>query len=263
MDFSSSRGAYESPGNPESDPAGTPLYMAPELGQGATPSRESDLYALGVLLYYLVTAHFPVRGTRIESLRRAHENGERHLLRDERPGLSDVFVHAVEKALRRNPEERFASAGAMEEALREVVAVPVPKIETVERQAATPVPLLIEVRVIARLARAGTWVAGITAALTGLGFFTSAALNTVLGRSAVYAQESVLDWFIWGLRSLIGPTYHIVVTVLPFLFVAFGFGSSRRFHRRDACFRRSEYARAQLATAISGRSRRSHCLQDS
>ena len=221
MDFSSSRGADESPGNPDSDPAGTPLYMAPELWEGETPHPDSDIYALGVLLYYLVTNEFPVRGTSIESLRRAHEDGERHLLRDERPGLPDVFVRAVEKALRQNPKERFASAGAMEEALRELVA-PVPKTETLEREAATPAPLPIEVRVIARLARAGTWVLGITAALTGLGFLTSAALNTVLGRSALYAQESVFDWFIWGLRSLIGPTYHIVVTVLPFLFVAFG-----------------------------------------
>ncbi|GEM_PF-5056891 len=210
MDFSSSRGADESPGNPESDPAGTPLYMAPELWQGATPSRESDLYALGVLLYYLVTAHFPVRGTRIESLRRAHENGEHYLLRDERQGLSDVFVRAVEKALRRNPEERFASAGALEEALREVVAVPVPKIETVET--ATPEP-----------ASSGTTLAlfagfGLTAGgvvfLTFLGFITNSAFRMALHVPPGFSTDSLADHLGLGVQAMIPVVYYSAWTFL-------------------------------------------------
>src|SRR5688572_25244323 len=40
--------------------AGTPLYLAPEMFRDAPASVQTDIYALGVLLYYLVTAGFPV-----------------------------------------------------------------------------------------------------------------------------------------------------------------------------------------------------------
>jgi serine/threonine protein kinase/tetratricopeptide (TPR) repeat protein len=42
--------------------AGTPRYMAPELWQGEPPSKASDLYALGVILYELVTGYQPFTG---------------------------------------------------------------------------------------------------------------------------------------------------------------------------------------------------------
>ena len=46
--------------DPPSRTAGTPIYLAPEVLQGAAPSEQSDLYSLGVLLYYLVSGEFPV-----------------------------------------------------------------------------------------------------------------------------------------------------------------------------------------------------------
>jgi len=206
MDFSSSRGADDSPGNPESDPTGTPLYMAPELWEKNSPTVESDIYALGVLLYHLVTGEFPVRAPSVELLREAHKNRERHLLRDERPGLPDAFVRTVEKALSANPLERFRSAGALEEALH-------------AQQELVPAkdPLTFEVRVIARAARIGVWMGGIFWILVALGFITSTALNVVLSRPSEYAPESLGDWFVWGARSLIGPVRHAVVTIIPLL----------------------------------------------
>jgi serine/threonine protein kinase len=207
MDFSSSRGADDSPGNPESDPTGTPLYMAPELWEKNSPTVESDIYALGVLLYHLVTGEFPVRASSIELLRGAHENRERHLLRDERPGLPDAFVRTVEKALSANPVERFRTAGALEEALRAQQEL----VLSDEQR------LPFEVRVIARLARIGLWLGGTFWSLVVLGFITSTSLNVVLGRPSEYAPESVGDWFVWGARSLIGPVRHAVVTIVPLL----------------------------------------------
>ena len=41
--------------------AGTPLYMAPELFEGRSVSVRSDVYSVGVLLFFLVTGEFPVR----------------------------------------------------------------------------------------------------------------------------------------------------------------------------------------------------------
>jgi serine/threonine-protein kinase len=97
--------------------SGTPYYMAPELFSGAPPSERADLYALGVLLYRLVTASFPVQAVTWEELRAKHARRESTLLRDRRPDLPEAFVAAVERATASDPAQRFATAGQMEQAL--------------------------------------------------------------------------------------------------------------------------------------------------
>ena len=51
---------------------GTPLYLAPEIFRGQKASVQSDLYSLGVMLFYLVSGKFPVAAATMEQLRRAH-----------------------------------------------------------------------------------------------------------------------------------------------------------------------------------------------
>jgi TolB-like protein/Tfp pilus assembly protein PilF len=94
--------------------AGTPVYLAPELLMDGVPTVRSDLYSLGVLLYYLVTGEFPVVGDSLDELRMAHMAGQRTLLRDARPDLPAAFVRVVDAATAVLPEERPNSAGAME-----------------------------------------------------------------------------------------------------------------------------------------------------
>ena len=93
---------------------GTPLYLAPEVLQGEAPTVQSDLYSLGVLLFYLVSGDFPVLGNSLDSLREEHRHGHRRLLRDLRPDLPAAFVRMVDVALSARREERPATAGAME-----------------------------------------------------------------------------------------------------------------------------------------------------
>jgi eukaryotic-like serine/threonine-protein kinase len=114
--------------------SGTPLYLAPEVLAGEAATVRSDVYALGVLLYYLVTGSFPVRGRSLEELRRAHERGGARLLRDARPDLPERFVRAVEKALARDPAERHPSAGAFEKALNRVLRDETSRVVTVPRR---------------------------------------------------------------------------------------------------------------------------------
>jgi len=92
----------------------TPLYMAPEVLLGAQPTVPSDLYSLGVLLYFLVTGEFPVIATSLEELKLAHAGHRKRLLRDIRPDLPSSFVLVVETAMAPRPEDRPASAGALE-----------------------------------------------------------------------------------------------------------------------------------------------------
>jgi serine/threonine protein kinase len=90
---------------------GTPLYLAPEIITGRAASVQTDIYALGVLMYYLVTGQFPVIGTSLAEIVLAHARGQRRHLRDARPDLPDAFVSVVERALDPDPKRRFQSAG--------------------------------------------------------------------------------------------------------------------------------------------------------
>jgi Tol biopolymer transport system component len=102
-------------------PAGTPLYMAPEILDGARPTPAADIYSLGVLLYHLVTQTYPVNGATKGEIHDAHRRGERRRLRDARPDLPEAFVQTVERALADEPSKRHESAGAFEEALASAV----------------------------------------------------------------------------------------------------------------------------------------------
>lgn len=111
MDFGAGRFSDRHPAVTRA--AGTPLYLAPEVLQGGQATVQSDLYALGVLLYLLVTGSYPVQGASMEQLIAAHIGGQRRNLRDARPDLPDSFVEAVERALEPDPGRRFATAGDM------------------------------------------------------------------------------------------------------------------------------------------------------
>jgi serine/threonine-protein kinase len=96
------------------DMAGTPLYLAPEIFNGGSASVRTDLYSLGVLLYRLVTVSFPVRARSIEDLRAAHGTAGAVGLRDARADLPTAFVRVVDRAIAADPEQRYATAGALE-----------------------------------------------------------------------------------------------------------------------------------------------------
>jgi serine/threonine protein kinase/Tol biopolymer transport system component len=103
--------------------AGSPLYLSPELFDGVEASPQSDIYSVGVLLYHLVTSEFPVRGRTIKDLRVAHRENKRIRLRDIRPDLPAQLIDAIETALSAAPDQRFATAEAMEATLRASLVV--------------------------------------------------------------------------------------------------------------------------------------------
>jgi serine/threonine protein kinase/Tfp pilus assembly protein PilF len=98
--------------------AGTPVYMAPELFEGHRATSQSDIYSLGVLLFYLVTGQYPVVAATRPDVQAAHRSGHRRLLRDLRPDLPASFIECVEALTAVDPLKRIQTAGAAEAAIQ-------------------------------------------------------------------------------------------------------------------------------------------------
>jgi len=114
MDFGTGREIDPSGRRRLPDLAGTPLYIAPEVFDGAPASQATDVYSLGVLLYHLVTGSFPVWAKTVEELKQKHARSEAIRLRDARADVPTVFVAVVDRAIAKNPANRYKTAGALE-----------------------------------------------------------------------------------------------------------------------------------------------------
>ena len=91
---------------------GTPHYLAPELIEGAEATRQSDLYALGCVLYECVAGGPPFAGSRPAEIGFAHLTEPPPDLRERRPELTGELVHALLSALEKDPAARPTTATA-------------------------------------------------------------------------------------------------------------------------------------------------------
>lgn len=178
------------------DLVGTPLYMAPELLAGEPASVQSDVYAAGVLLYHLVTGHYPVEGRTELDVIDAHRAGRRRPLLERRSDLPLPFVQVVSKALAPNPAERWESAGAMLEAL-----------------GALTQPASDERTWVAVTRRSAVAALAIVAGLIAIGMVSSRFFNSVLGREE-FAQESIGDWLYWGAVAMVAPMVMVLMVLV-------------------------------------------------
>ena len=88
MDFSGAQSIQREPRAVVT--SGTPLYMAPELLDHGAATIASDVYSLGVLLFFLLSGNLPVEGSTVAELKKAHAEGRRRRLRDLRPDAPEA-----------------------------------------------------------------------------------------------------------------------------------------------------------------------------
>ncbi|MEM7354291.1 MAG: protein kinase, partial [Acidobacteriota bacterium] len=95
---------------------GTPYYMAPEQAVGISDPR-SDLWALGVILFEMLTGERPFVGPNHSAIIQSAQNDPTPDVKAKRPDAPDVLVRAVERMLAKDPTERFQSADELVAAL--------------------------------------------------------------------------------------------------------------------------------------------------
>lgn len=101
---------------------GSPAYMAPELLAGAVPGAGSDLYALGVLLFELLSGRRPHDSASMGTLLREIATVDAPDLREQCPHVPPTLALAVRSLLARQPGARPRSAAAAAEALQQIDA---------------------------------------------------------------------------------------------------------------------------------------------
>lgn len=99
---------------------GTAAYMAPEQVVGDTVDQRADIYSLGVMLYEMSCGRPPYEGQSALTVMMKHVNEPLPDIRLFNSNLPDMFNAVLEKALAKDPKERFSSALEMATALREV-----------------------------------------------------------------------------------------------------------------------------------------------
>jgi serine/threonine protein kinase len=129
---------FEIPGPPQI--VGTPDYMAPELISGGCPTFASDLYAVGVLLYELLTEARPFVGQPYQELLRQHLAVAATPPSECRPdrGISAALDEVVLCALAKSPGDRFSGAGTFAHALRRALTMVAPPPPTEPRTITVP-----------------------------------------------------------------------------------------------------------------------------
>ncbi|MEO8972226.1 MAG: serine/threonine-protein kinase [Ktedonobacteraceae bacterium] len=97
---------------------GTPEYMAPEMFTGNLIDYRSDIYALGIILYQLLSDQVPFRGSTFYAIATSHLQDAPPSLHSANPALPTEIDEIIQTALAKKPENRFKSAGALAQALR-------------------------------------------------------------------------------------------------------------------------------------------------
>ncbi len=105
------------PGERQSVVWGSPHYFAPEQARGEKPTPASDVYAIGIVLFELLTGQLPYTGTNQQELALAHIRDRIPLATEINPNVPEALSRIVYKAMSKEPNARYNQAGQLEQIL--------------------------------------------------------------------------------------------------------------------------------------------------
>lgn len=134
--------------------AGTPAYMSPEQARGNAVDERSDIWSLGVLLYEMLSGGLPFRGsTKVDMIAAI-------LRSDPAPmwiadGNKRATLRAiVDKALQKEPAQRFRTAAEMRDALRAAGLSIDPAMQTSSTASGSQMPQMMKIALLIVIAAA-------------------------------------------------------------------------------------------------------------
>jgi len=101
---------------------GTPAYMSPEHFEGKV-SAQSDVYAMGIILFQMLTGRLPFQAATPPEYMKAHFMDTPPPLRSINPHLPVELESVLQKALAKSKEQRFKTVGELARALGEAVSL--------------------------------------------------------------------------------------------------------------------------------------------
>lgn len=117
-DFGIARAMSEASAHAPSNLWGTPQYMAPEQAAGEPATPASDVYAVGVILFELLTGRLPFDAESLPALALKHLQEPPPPVSEFNPMVPVQLEHIVSKVLSKEPTGRYRTAGQLERILR-------------------------------------------------------------------------------------------------------------------------------------------------
>src|SRR5690554_2940682 len=99
---------------------GTPHYMSPEHCSGTGVDHRTDIYALGVIFYEMLTGQVPFDADNLMGILSKHLYEEPRPLRELAPDVPESLEHIVGRAMAKNVDERYQTMDELAEDLRRV-----------------------------------------------------------------------------------------------------------------------------------------------
>jgi len=125
---------------------GTPAYLSPEQGQGERGDKRSDVYSLGIVLYEIVTGAIPYDADTPFGVIMKHIAEPLPLPTRVKPDLPQAVEAVILKALSKDPDDRYQSAGALGHALAQAVGLsPGDNLDLHPLQAVAPPPKIQQI----------------------------------------------------------------------------------------------------------------------
>jgi eukaryotic-like serine/threonine-protein kinase len=106
------------------DLLGTPAYMAPEQLTGGPVDHRTDLFAVGVIFFEMLTGVKPFRGKSITEIMSFIEKRGPEDIRALNPAVPDSLKRVITKSVAFDPAQRYTDAAAFSKAISEVVLAP-------------------------------------------------------------------------------------------------------------------------------------------
>jgi hypothetical protein len=179
---------------------GTPAYMAPEQAAGMTDDidERTDVFALGALLYHVLTGRAPYHGTKVDEVLALAREGHRRDVAELEPAAPAALAAICARAMAKQPADRFRNATELAQAL-----------EHFESNAFLAKPAS---RLISAVVNVVIVVAVILAIVSSIALITIVPAFKVLGAGAwgtivlavIGAILSILEWLTRG-RYVLSP----------------------------------------------------------